>query len=198
MRPHLNFRRNNVRELRDRQSENANAADNRHQNRDNDRDDRAIDEELGHLKLGMVGLVGFGKCGPFCRRRPALCHYRSALSNLLNALHDHLFTGFNAFFDFPHRPEAVTDFHRADTRLVITADDGNLIIALQICNGFLRDKERAFPCLGSCADAGKLTGTQNISRIWKRGFEADRPSLYINVAIEGVKFSFLRIDRSVG
>jgi hypothetical protein len=46
VRPNLNLGRNDVRILRDREDENADGADNRHQDGNNDRDDRAIDEEL--------------------------------------------------------------------------------------------------------------------------------------------------------
>src|ERR1700722_17023784 len=58
MRLHLDFRRNDVWELCDRQSKNADAADNCHKNRDNDRDDRAIDEEPRHLNHSCFGPVG--------------------------------------------------------------------------------------------------------------------------------------------
>ena len=58
VRLHLNLRRRDLRILRDRQRQNADAADERHQNRDYDRDDGPPDEELRHL-LGLLLLVRF-------------------------------------------------------------------------------------------------------------------------------------------
>jgi len=46
VRLYLNLRRRDLRILRDRQGENADAADQRHQDRDDDCDDWAPDEEL--------------------------------------------------------------------------------------------------------------------------------------------------------
>jgi len=54
----LNLRRGDLRILRDRQRQNAHTADERHQNRDYDRDDGPSDEKLGHL-LGLLLLIRF-------------------------------------------------------------------------------------------------------------------------------------------
>jgi hypothetical protein len=111
--------------------------------------------------------------------------------NFLDALHYYFFAGLEAVLDFPHWAETITDFYGSNARLIVTSDHGNLIVALQFRDSFLRDKERAFSGLGRCANAGKLTRTQNVSRIWKDRFETDCTGLYIDIAIDGVKFSFL-------
>src|SRR5438045_4176292 len=53
VRLHLNLRRGDLRILRDRERENAHAADERHQNRDDDRDNGPPDKKLRHL-LGLL------------------------------------------------------------------------------------------------------------------------------------------------
>src|SRR5207245_434906 len=62
---------------------------------------------------------------------------------------------------------------------------------------FLWNNQRAFFHIGDKAHLSELTGTQNVSRIWKGHFITNRAGLWIEIAIQRVKRSLLRIDIAV-
>src|SRR4030095_6583368 len=177
LRLHLNLRRRDLWILRDRQRENADTADERHQNRDNDRDNGPPDEKLGHF-LGLLLLVRF------CNQRvggrgPVFGGDCRSFARFLESLHNNFVAWLQTFRYFPHRTDAFAHFHRANADLVIFIDNCHLIIALQLVYRFLRNHHCTLFHVGDETDLSELSRPQNISWIWKRYFVADRASLWI-------------------
>ncbi len=81
--------------------------------------------------------------------------------------------------------------------LLSLIDNCDLITALQLVYRFLRNHHCAFFHVGYEPHFPELSGPQNISRIWKRHFISDRAGLGIEITIERIKFSFLRIQLAV-
>src|SRR5438132_726238 len=61
--------------------------------------------------------------------------------DLLCPFHYHGLTSFQSVFDNPHRAGAIADFDRAHFNLVIATYNSDLITALQLSHGTLRNKQ---------------------------------------------------------
>src|SRR5207247_7760330 len=79
----------------------------------------------------------------------------------------------------------------------VLIDNGDLITTLQLVYRFLRNHHGPLFQVGYEPHFTELSGPQNISWIWKRHFVSNRAGLGIEITIERVKFSFLRIDAAV-
>src|SRR6266436_1700649 len=85
-----------------------------------------------------------------CRRNwPSFGHKRLGLhgharEESLLPLRDYTFTGLQSVLDNPHGADAVTNLDRADSDLAVLPDNVNLIVALQLCDSWLRDQSGAF------------------------------------------------------
>jgi LmbE family N-acetylglucosaminyl deacetylase len=65
---------------------------------------------------------------------------RHSRPQVLLAFDDHTFTRPQPSFDHPHCARALTDLNRADGDPVVTPDDVNLVTALLLDNGGLRNQ----------------------------------------------------------
>src|SRR6266498_2331215 len=118
--------------------------------------------------------------------------------DLLCSFYDNGLAGFQSIFDNPLCPAALANFDRAHFNLVIAADYGDLITALQFSDGALWNKQSVALGCGYRTDATELSRPQNISRIREYSGHADRAGLLINLAVRKEEASFFRIGASVG
>src|SRR5262249_29891136 len=81
--------------------------------------------------------------------------------------------------------------------LVVVTYNCDLIAALQLIHGLLRNYHGAFFHVGDKTHVSKLSGPQNIPRIRKRYIVADRAGLDVKAAIERIKAPFTRIQLAV-
>ena len=106
-------------------------------------------------------------------------------------LDNHFVARLKTFGHFPHRADALAHFHRTNADLVVLIDHCDLKIALQFAHRFLRNNHRAFLHVRDEAHFSELSGPQNVSRIWKGHLVANRAGLWIEIAIERIKFSLV-------
>src|SRR5713101_1062167 len=147
------------------------------------------------------GLLRTGRCvwsrGLSWRRRPLLRRYRRTLADFLPALNDHFVARFQSVGHFPLRIDLLAHFYWAKARFAVLIDNRDLIIALKLVDGFLRNDHRAFFHIGDKAHLSELSGPQNIARIWKGHLVSDGAGFYIEIAIQRIEFSFSRINLAV-
>ena len=152
---HLHFRRRDRRELRYRKGDDGDRANDDREKRDHDGDDGAIDEEPGHVNLLLRRLAGDDIDD-------------GAVSYLQQALDNDAFTGFQAVGHDPEVSDAVADRHRTDRHLVVAAHDRDLIAALQLGDGALRNQQGArFRPYGE-ADTSVAAGAKKVVRVRER------------------------------
>ena len=83
--------------------------------------------------------------------------------------------------------------------LVRAVDHGNLIGALQLGDGALRDQQGALAGFWSPRELWPYCpGTQNVSGIGKQSGQPDRAGALIHLAVGEEELAGLRIDRAVG
>src|SRR6266446_2635912 len=132
-----------------------------------------------------LGLLRTGRCvwsrGLSWRRRPLLRRHRRTLADFLPALNDHFVARFQSVGYFPLRIDLLAHFYWAKARFAVLIDNRDLIIALKLVDGFLRNDHRAFFHIGDKAHLSELSWSQNISRIRKRHVIANRSGLCIKI-----------------
>jgi hypothetical protein len=85
--------------------------------------------------------------------------------NFLRARSHYRFAGFQTILNDPHRPDLGAERDGPNAHLVIAADDGDAVAALQFADGALGDEQSAVLRAGRGADSGILAGPQRISGI---------------------------------
>src|SRR5260370_8596565 len=118
--------------------------------------------------------------------------------DLLCAFYDNGLADFQSIFDNPLCPAALANFYRAHFDLVIAAAYGDLITALQLAHGALRNKQGVGPGCRDRTDATVLSRPQHISRIWKYSCHSDRAGLLIDLAVRKEEAPSFWISSSVG
>src|SRR5918998_6453318 len=131
------------------------------------------------------------RCGRSVRVR--LRVDRRAGSDFLRALCDDRLARLQALLDDPHRLDALADLDGAEADLVVAAHDGDLIAALQLRDGALRDEERLLPHAGHGAHAAVLTRAQSVPGIREDSREPDRARLLVHLPVGDEEPSALRI-----
>src|SRR5438093_8514267 len=81
------------------------------------------------------------------------------------ALDDDPLAGLQPLGHRPQRANPHIDLDRADVDRVVGADHGDLMNALPVLDGTLRDKARALPHLHNGADLGVVAGAQQLARV---------------------------------
>src|SRR5580658_1953995 len=61
-------------------------------------------------------------------------------TNLLGPLDNHALARFQPIADHPHRADSIANFDRLNAHRVFVVNDGHLIAALQLRDGWLRNK----------------------------------------------------------
>src|SRR5690348_8193785 len=118
--------------------------------------------------------------------------------DFLRAFNHDPFTGFQTVVDNPKLVDLLADFNRTNTHLVVVANDGDLITALQLRHGALRYHQRVVLRARDRANAAKLSRTKNVAGIRKHAREPNRARLRIDLPIGEEKPSLFRIRRAVG
>src|ERR1700730_8925272 len=131
------------------------------------------------------------------RRRPLFRCDSQTFADFLPALHDHSVTWFQPVGHFPPRVDTLAHFHRTNAGFVVLVDNDDLIIALKLVHGFLRNDQRILFGVGDEVHFAELSRPQVVSRIWKCHFVPNRSGLYVEVSIERIKFSFVWIHFAV-
>src|SRR5262245_12714273 len=120
-----------------------------------------------------------------------------AVPYLQEALDNHPFTGFQAFGDDPEVPDAVAGRNGTDRHLVVPADNGHLVTALQLRDRALRNEHGPVHRPHGKADASVSAGAKKIVGIGKDTGdtnrsgrcidfaigEGDRPDVFVNASI---------------
>src|SRR5260370_23880528 len=123
--------------------------------------------------------------------------YLHAGTNLLHTLGDDALTRLQTLVNDPHFAHLVTRLHVPDAHLIAAVHDGNLVAALQLGNGPLRDQEGARIHSGPRPDSGIYSGAQDVTGVCKEPGDAYRSSRGIYLARRAVDSPFARIDRTV-
>src|SRR5690349_16690255 len=118
--------------------------------------------------------------------------------DFLRAFDHDPFTGFQTVVDNPKLVDLLADFYRTNTYLVVVANDGDLIAALQLRHSALRHHERVVLHARDRPDAAKLSRTKHVAGIGKHAREPNRARLRIDLPIREQKSSLLGIRRAVG
>ena len=155
--------------------------------RDHDRDDRAIDEELGHRSASCLAET--------C----AATTLTTAPSRTFNRPSTiDAFAGFQSVGHDPELSDAVADRHRADRHLVVAAHDRDLVAALQLGDGALRNQQGAGSCPSrrggrarirrgeaDCWGSGKhrRSGSRRSPRLTSRSAKEIVPGVFIDASI---------------
>src|ERR1035438_4678260 len=96
--------------------------------------------------------------------------------------HDDALTGLQALFDHPQAPDALGRLDRSDLRLVVGADDGDLIRTLHLVDRALGDEDRALPHLDDGAHLRVLARTENVTGVGEEADRRDRSGAHVHVA----------------
>jgi hypothetical protein len=87
-------------------------------------------------------------------------------------------------FDQPVGADLGAELNCGHVSLTVGTGDINLVQALELLHGDLRDKEGAMANFGICLDAAELTGTEDVARVGKLGGDADRTGFRVHLAID--------------
>ena len=116
----------------------------------------------------------------------------------LRALDDHLFAGGEARLDNPDTADAGADRDGLERKLVVAADHGDVVQALQLLHGPLRHEQRVLPGLEDEADAAVLAGPDQAAGIREPELHRERARRGIDGPLDRVEPALLRVDRAVG
>src|SRR6266571_7935726 len=100
-----------------------------------------------------------------------------------------------------HRPQRANphiDLDRADVDRVVGADHCDLMNALHVLDGTLRDQERGLLHLDDGADLGVLAGPQQVARVRKHSSCEHGAAGYVHLSVESRCASRVGIDGAVG
>src|SRR5262249_840237 len=111
---------------------------------------------------------------------------------------DDLLARLEAFFDHPHRVDALTGPDIAERDFVVVADDGDTAQALQFLNCALRNEERAYLFLEEHARASIGTWTDDRLRIRKIDQQAQCSGGGVHLTLDGRDRALLGEDGAVG
>ena len=85
-----------------------------------------------------------------------------------------------------------------DVDLVVVAGDVNLLDALQLLHGGLRNEDRVIEDRGLRAHAAKLAGTKDIAGVGKGRSDANGAGLLVHLTVDEDDAAGVREDRAVG
>src|SRR5262245_44061959 len=131
-------------------------------------------------------------------RSRALDHVHGrALAHLHQTFGDHPFAGLHAGGDDPQIPDALAERHRADRDEVVVADDRDLIVALQLRHGALRDQQRVRHRRGGESDAAVAAGAEDVVWIREDAGDADRSGARADFAVGKRNRSGVFVDAAI-
>src|SRR5579863_251059 len=118
---------------------------------------------IGRLikKLDMASPL-VARQGRLARRFRFHMHART---DLLNPIDDHALTRIQPIPNHPGEPNLVANVDRLNAHGVVTINSGDLIAALQLGHGLLRNKQSATKRFDGDAYLAVLSGAQNVARI---------------------------------
>ena len=122
---------------------------------------------------------------------------RHAAAHLLDSLRHDSLTGLQSLRDNPVRAYPLADLNRTYLNFIIAADDGDLVVALQLAHGFLGNNQRTFACRYDCANVGVLAGTKHISGVRENTLNAQCAGFHIDLAVDQSSLPFVGINRPI-
>ena len=163
--------RGDVRVLRDGQLGHGDETDDHHEDGDDHRHDRPVDEELGHgallLRRAVRGVSA---------RLPALGHGRLDLRtglDLVESLDDDPLARLQPLLDDPEGADSLAELNLSHVHRLVGADHGDLMDALEVLDGPLGNKERVLPEIDHGAHLHELAGAQELARVREHPSEVD-------------------------
>src|SRR3954447_18389144 len=93
--------------------------------------------------------------------------HRRSVSNLQQPFDYNSLTWFNSLSNDPEVAYAISDRHWPNAHLVVIADHGQLMTALEFDHGLLRHEQCALHCSDGCANFPVASRTEHIVRIWE-------------------------------
>jgi hypothetical protein len=102
--------------------------------------------------------------------------------------------GLQSFVNDPASADAVTELNGLNVDPVFDVRDSNLVGALQLGHGAVRDEQRALFGSGGGANPALLSGAQEISETGKNARYANGTSALIDLPIREVERPVVRID----
>src|SRR5205809_6559966 len=114
------------------------------------------------------------------------------------ALDDDPLAGLQPLGHHPQRANSHVDLDRADVDRVVGADHGDLMNALNVLDGTLRDQERGLLHLDDGADLRVLAGPQQVARVRKHPSREHGAAGDVHLSVESRCASRVGIDGAVG
>src|SRR2546425_7588887 len=152
---------------------------------------------MGRLmkNLAMVGLLRRrARLGGRGRRQPNLL----AGAYPVASLDDDPLAGLQPLRHRPERANPHVDLDRADVNRIVGADHRDLVDALHVLDGALRDQERGLLHLDDGANLRVLAGPQQISRVRKHRSREHGAAGNVHLSVESRCAPRVGIDGAVG
>ena len=121
-----------------------------------------------------------------------------AVSQLLQIADDDAGAGLEAGVDDPVLAVLRAEFDVGDVNLVVIACDVDLLNALHLLHGGLRDEDCVVDDRGLGAHAGELAGTKDVAGIGEGRGDANGAGLLVHLAVDEDDAASVREDGAVG
>src|SRR5208282_1220814 len=147
---------------------------------------------MGRLMKNFdIGLPSFVFAGV------GLGSHRCALPHLLHAFGDDAIARLEPAVNDPVAADAVAHLNSSDFRLVVGIDNRDLVTALQLGDGALRNHQRVVLDADHGANLSVAAGTQNVSRIWKQAGNSNRACAFVYLAVSEEELALVWVGRSI-
>jgi hypothetical protein len=118
-------------------------------------------------------------------------------AHLLGTLGDHLLARLQPLADDPVAADALANRHRPDVDLVVGADHGHQVLALDFGDGPLRHQQRALVDRHRCPYLAVLAGAQQVVGIGEQGCDLEGAGAHIDLPVEHGRLARVRVKRAI-